>query len=91
MRLEPKPDAGVLGEADFLGGVVKGDDALRVLYGLLFDGAITRSTPVEYRLRPRKRAAICHDSAETKNGVRQLPFFKPVKLFDYLTYFDKIA
>ena len=53
MRLEPKPDAGDLGEADFLGGVVKGDDALRVLYGLLFDGAITRSTPVEYRLRPR--------------------------------------
>ena len=25
-----------------------------------------------------------------KNGGRQLPFFKPVKLFDYLTYFDKI-
>ena len=66
MRLEPKPDAGDLGEADFLGGVVKGDDALRVLYGLLFDGAITRSTPVEYRLRPRKRAAIDDASAEIK-------------------------
>ena len=65
LRFEPKPDAGDLGEADFLGGVVKGDDALRVLYGLLFDGAITRSTPVEYRLRPRKRAAIDNASAET--------------------------
>ena len=65
LRLEPKPDAGVLGEADFLGGVVKGEDALRVLYGLLFDGAITRDTPVEYRLRPRKRAAIDNASAET--------------------------
>ena len=65
LRLEPKPDAGDLGEADFLGGVVKGDDALRVLYGLLFDGAITRSTPVEYRLRPRKRAAIDNAEAET--------------------------
>ena len=66
LRLEPKPDAGDLSEADFLGGVVKGDDALRVLYGLLFDGAITRSTPVEYRLRPRKRAAIDDASAEIK-------------------------
>ena len=66
LRLEPKPDAGDLGEADFLGGVVKDDDALRVLYGLLFDGAITRSTPVEYRLRPRKRAAIDDASAEIK-------------------------
>ena len=65
MRLEPKPDAGDLGEADFLGGVVKDDDALRALDGLLFDGAITRSTPVEYRLRPRKRAAIDNASAET--------------------------
>ena len=66
MRLEPKPDAGVLGEADFLGGVVKGEDALRVLYGLLFDGIFLRSTPVEYRLRPRKRAAIDNASAEIK-------------------------
>ena len=65
MRLELKPDAGDLSEADFLGGVVKGDDDLRVLYGLLFDGIVLRSTPVEYRLRPRKRAAIRHDFAET--------------------------
>ena len=66
MRLEPKPDAGVLGEADFLGGVVKGEDALRVLYGLLFDGIFLRSTPVEYRLRPRKLPAIDDASAEIK-------------------------
>ena len=66
MRLEPKPDAGVLGEADFLGGVVRGVDALRVLYGLLFDGIVLRSTPVEYRLRPRKRAAIDNASTEIK-------------------------
>ena len=60
---------------------------------------ILRSTPVEYRFRPRKRAATRHDSAETKSGGRQLKlklklklnFFKPVKLFDYLTYFDKIV
>ena len=66
MRLEPKPDAGDLDEADFLGGVVKDDDALRALAGLLFDGAITRSTPVEYRLRPRKLPAIDDASAEIK-------------------------
>ena len=65
MRLEPKPDAGDLGEADFPGGVLRGETAPRVLYGLLFDGAITRSTPVEYRLRPRKRPAIDNASAET--------------------------
>ena len=67
MRLEPKPDAGDLGEADFLGGVVRGVDAPRgdFLRPLLFDGAMIRSTPVEYRLRPRKRAAIDNASAET--------------------------
>ena len=65
LRLEPKPDAGDLAEADFPGGVFRGVEAPRVLYGLLFDGAITRSTPVEYRLRPRKRAAIDDASSET--------------------------
>ena len=41
MRLEPKPDAGDLGEADFLGGVVRGD-APRGDFRtpLLFDGMI---------------------------------------------------
>ena len=38
MRLEPKPDAGDLGEADFPRGVLRGETAPRVLYGLLFDG-----------------------------------------------------
>ena len=38
MRLEPKPDAGDLGEADFPGGVLRGEIAPRVLYELLFDG-----------------------------------------------------
>ena len=66
MRFEPKPDAGDLGEADFLGGVFRGVVALRVLYGLLFDGIVLRSTPVEYRLRPRKRAAIGNASTEIK-------------------------
>ena len=66
LRLEPEPDAGGLGEADFLGGVVRGVDALRVLYGLLFDGIVLRSTLVEYRLRPRKRAAIDNASTEIK-------------------------
>ena len=56
----------------------------------LFEGMILRDTPVEYRLRPRKRAAIRHDSAETKKQWSPTPLFKPVKLFDYLTYFDKI-
>ena len=65
MRFEPKPDAGDLGEADFLGGVFRGVDAVCVLYGLLFDGIVLRSTPVEYRLRPRKRAAIDNASTET--------------------------
>ena len=67
MQLELKPDAGDLGEAGFLGGVVRGVDAPRgdFLRPLLFDGAMIRSTPVEYRLRPRKRAAIRHDFAET--------------------------
>ena len=68
MRLEPKPDAGDLGEAGFLGGVVRGVDAPRgdFLRPLLFDGMIHYvSTPVEYRLRPRKRAAIDNASAET--------------------------
>ena len=42
MRFEPKPDAGDLGEADFLGGVWRGVDALRgdFLRPLLFDGMI---------------------------------------------------
>ena len=66
MRLEPKPDAGDLGEADFPGGVLRGETAPRVLYGLLFDGIILRSTPVEYRLRPRKRAAVDNSSTEIK-------------------------
>ena len=66
MRLEPKPDAGDLGEADFPGGVFRGEAAPRVLYGLLFDGIILRSKPVEYRLRPGKRAAIDNASTEIK-------------------------
>ena len=66
LRLEPKPDAGDLGEADFLGGVVRGVDALRILYGLLFDGIVLPSTPVEYRLRPRKLPAIDNASTEIK-------------------------
>ena len=66
MRLEPKPDAGDLGEADFPGGVFRGVVAPRVLYGLLFDGINLRSTPVEYRLRPHKQAAIDNASAEIK-------------------------
>ena len=42
MRLELKPDAGDLGEAGFLGGVVRGVDAPRgdFLRPLLFDGMI---------------------------------------------------
>ena len=65
LRFEPKTDAGDLGEADFPRGVFRGVVAPRVLYGLLFDGIILRSTPVEYRLRPRKRAAIDDASSET--------------------------
>ena len=68
MRFEPKPDAGDLGEAELPRGVAGGGvDAPRgdFLRPLLFDGAMIRSTPVEYRLRPRKRAAIRHDFAET--------------------------
>ena len=68
MRFEPKPDAGDLGEAELPRGVAGGGvDAPRgdFLRPLLFDGAMIRSTPVEYRLRPRKRAAIRDDFAET--------------------------
>ena len=66
MRLEPKPDAGDLGEADFPGGVLRGEAAPRILYELLFDGIILRSTLVEYRLRPRKLPAIDNASTEIK-------------------------
>ena len=66
MRFEPKPDAGDLGEAAFLGGVFEGVDFERVLFdtpSTLLEGMTPRDTPVEYRLRPRKRAAIRRDSA----------------------------
>ena len=62
MRFELKPDAGDLGEAAFLGGVFEGVDFERVLFDTpstsFLEGMILRDTPVEYRLRPCKRAAI---------------------------------
>ena len=68
-----------------------GVDERKVMRLDCLEGMILRDTPVEYRLRPRKRAAIRHDSAETKKQWSPTPLFKPVKLFDYLTYFDKIV
>ena len=69
MRFEPKPDAGDLDEAELPRGVAGGGvDAPRgdFLRPLLFDGMIHYvSTPVEYRLRPRKLPAIDNASAET--------------------------
>ena len=97
--MEPRPDAGVRGEAtppEGVGGL--GVDERRVMRFDFLEDMILRDTPVEYRLRPRKRAAIRHDSVRNlkrsdsnSNSREQLPLFKPVKLFDYLTYFDKIV
>ena len=64
LRFEPRPDAGVRGEATPPEGVEGlGDVDERKIMRLDFlEGMILRDTPVEYRLRPRKRAAIRHDS-----------------------------
>ena len=64
MRFDPRPDAGVRGEApppEGVGGL--GVDERKVVRLDFLEGMILRDTPVEYRLRPRKRAAIRHDSA----------------------------
>ena len=60
LRFEPRPDAGVRGEApppEGVGGLgVPGER--RVMRLDFLEGMILRDTPVEYGLRPRKRAAI---------------------------------
>ena len=82
LRFTPVPDAGVTGGAPSPGGVLEG-----VFEGVfervctpptILEGMIIRDTPVEYRLRPRERAAIRHDSVRNLNGCWQLQFFDPL-------------
>ena len=64
MRFEPRPDADVRGEAPSPEGV---EGVGRKVTRLDFlKGMILRDTPMEYRLRPRKRAAIDNASTEIK-------------------------
>ena len=64
MRFEPRPDAGVRGEATPPEGVEGlGDvDERKVMRLDFLEGMILRDTPVEHRLKPRKLAAIRYDS-----------------------------
>ena len=69
LRFEPRPDAGVRGEApspEGVGGL--GVDERKVMRLDFPEGMILRDTLVEYRLRPRKRAAIRHDLVRNLNG-----------------------
>ena len=63
MRFEPQPDAGVCVVApppEGVGG--SGIDERRVMRLDFLEGMILRDTPMEYRLRPRNRATIRHET-----------------------------
>ena len=69
LRFPPVPDAGVTGGALPREVVLEGVDFERVCTPSTFlESMILHDTPVEYRLRPRKRAAIRHDSVRNLNG-----------------------